>query len=192
MSITALQHFPVARFTCHSNFRFYYAYGTALAENFLDSITEVKEPTILSLGCGDLQSCFYTIWKNFHPQYKHHFGGVHFVLNDCSAAVLARNILLLYLCIQMPTEMEDKKKWVAAMWSIWYCHELLPDHEHVLRDSLNNLLKWSENVNSWSNESNNPLRNIVKFASLQSLHEIREAWKMWFHSTVNVKPVEEM
>ena len=192
MDITAPQPFPVARFTHYGNFRFYYAYGNTPAEDFLDGITEVKEPTILSLGCGDLRSCFYTLWKNFHPQHKCHFSGVHFVLNDCSAAVLARNILLLYLCIQMPTEMEDKKKWVAAMWSIWYCHELLPDHEHVLRDSLNNLLKWSENVNSWSNESNNPLRNIVKFASLQSLHEIREAWKMWFHSTVNVKPVEEM
>ena len=192
MDITAPQPFPVARFTHYGNFRFYYAYGNTPAEDFLDSITEVKEPTILSLGCGDLRSCFYTLWKNFHPQHKCHFSGVHFVLNDYSAGVLARNILFLYLCIRMPTEMEGKKKWVAAMWSIWYCHELLPEHERVLRDALNNLLKWSSDAISWSNESENPLRKIVKFASLHSLHEIHEVWKMWFHKTVNVKSVEEM
>ena len=192
MDSTAPQPFPVARYTHYGNFRFYYAYGNSPAEDFLDSITEIKEPTILSLGCGDLRSCFYTLWKNFHPQHRYHFRGVHFVLNDYSAGVLARNILFLYLCIRMPTEMEGKKKWVAAMWSIWYCHELLPEHEHVLRDALNNLLKWSSSVDSWSSESNNPLRSIVKFASLHSLHEIHEAWKMWFHRTVNVKSVEEM
>ena len=192
MDSTAPQPFPVARYTHYGNFRFYYAYGNTPAEDFLDSITEIKEPTILSLGCGDLRSCFYTLWKNFHPQHRYHFHGVHFVLNDYSAGVLARNILFLYLCIRMPTEMEGKKKWVAAMWSIWYCHELLPEHERVLRDALNNLLKWSSSVDSWSSESDNPLRSIVKFASLHSLHEIHEAWKMWFHRTVNVKSVEEM
>ena len=114
------------------------------------------------------------------------------MLNDYSAGVLAHNILFLYLCIRMPTEMEGKKKWVAAMWSIWYCHELLPEHEHVLRDALNNLLKWSSDVDSWSNEPDNPLKSIVKFASLHSLHEIHEAWKMWFHRTVNVESIEEM
>ena len=192
MDVAAPQPFPVARFTHYGDFRFYYAYGNTPPEDFLDSITEVKEPTILSLGCGDLRSCYYTLWKNFHPQHKCHFSGVHFVLNDYSAGVLARNILFLYLCIRMPTEMEGKKKWVAAMWSIWYCHELLPEHEHVLSDALNNLLKWSSDVGSWSNEPDNPLRSIVKFASLHSLCEIHEAWKMWFHRTVNVKSVEEM
>ena len=192
MDVTAPQPFPVARFTHYGDFRFYYAYGNTPPEDFLDSVTEVKEPTILSLGCGDLRSCYYTLWKNFHPQHKCNFSGVHFVLNDYSAGVLARNILFLYLCIRMPTEMEGKKKWVAAMWSIWYCHELLPEHEHVLRDALNNLLKWSSDVDSWSNEPDNPLRNIVKFASLRSLREIHKAWKMWFHRTVNVKSVEEM
>ena len=192
MDSTAPQPFPVARYTHYGNFRFYYAYGNTSAEDFLDSITEIKEPTILSLGCGDLRSCFYTLWKNFHPQHRCHFRGVHFVLNDYSAGVLARNIVFLYLCIRMPTEMEGKKKWVAAMWSIWYCHEMLPEHERVLRDALNNLLKWSSNVDSWSSESDNPLRSIVKFASLHSLHEIHETWKMWFHRTVNVKSVEEM
>ena len=53
MDIKAPQPFPVARFTHYGNFRFYYAYGNTPAEDFLDSITEVKEEA----SHGGKQTC---------------------------------------------------------------------------------------------------------------------------------------
>ena len=177
---TDLQPFPLRRFINYGDYRCYYAYGNTPAEDFLENITEIETPTVLLLGCGDVRSCFYTLWKNFDPQHKRHFNGVHFVLNDCSAAVLARNILFLYLCLQMPSKKEDEKRWVASMWSIWYCHELLPEHELVLRDALTNLLRWSGNLQSWSEMTTNPLNKIVRFASTSTLHQIRYYWEAWY------------
>ena len=186
MSDIELQPFPVTRFTHHDTV-YYYAYGNTPAEDLLETVVETKEPAVLLLGCGDIRSCFYTLWKNFDPQHKRHFRGVHFVLNDCSAAVLARNILFLYLCFQMPTRKDDFKKWVAALWSIWYCHELLPEHSRILRDALTNLTMCSGSTDSWSKDSDNPLRNIVNFASPNTLYEIHKIWKMWIQKTIDVE-----
>jgi len=138
------KYFPVSLF---SNFFYYHPYGNTPPENLLQSITETTSiPQILLLGCGDLRSCIFTLWSNFYHKHSRHFKGVHFVLNDGSAAVLARNIIFLYLCTQMPTNKKDKVKWVASFWSIWYCHELLPHHKEVLMSALSQLLKWSSSV----------------------------------------------
>ena len=171
---------PVSRFVYFGAFRFYYAYGNTPAEDFLENITDVREPAVLLLGCGDIRSCFYTLWKNFYQEHHSRFNGVHFVLNDHSAAVLARNILFLYLCLQMPGEKENVRKWVAALWSIWFCHELMPEHAQILKNALYLLLKWSESPLSWKDSSENPLGKIVKFTSPESLQKIKQAWKMWY------------
>ncbi len=59
-----LPSFPLARYWYDGNFRFYYAYGNTPAEDFLENCTGVKKPKVLVLGCGDIRSCLYTIWKN--------------------------------------------------------------------------------------------------------------------------------
>ena len=96
--------FPLSRFIHYGQFRFYYAFGNTQAEDLLqgvpDSDSRDKRPTILSLGCGDIRSCFYTLWKNFRFEVGSRFQGVDFVLNDFNAAVLARNILFLYTFVQ--------------------------------------------------------------------------------------------
>ena len=189
---TDLKPFPMRRFIYYGDFRYYYAYGNTPAEDFLENITEIKSPTVLLLGCGDLRSCFYTLWKNFDTQHKRNFSGVHFVLNDCSAAVLARNILFLYLCFQMPSRKDDLKKWVAALWSIWYCHELLPEHELVLRDALSNLLRWSGSLQSWSEMTTNPLSKIVHFASASTLHQIHYFWEAWYNKKISPDSLEAL
>ena len=189
---TDLQPFPVTRFIYYGDHRYYYAYGNTPAEDFLENITEIKTPTVLLLGCGDIRSCFYTLWKNFDPQHKRHFNGVHFVLNDCSAAVLARNILFLYLCLQMPSKKEDTKKWVASLWSIWYCHQLLPEHEIVLRGALKTLMRWSGSAQSWSEMTANPLRRMVHFASPSTLHQIRYYWEAWYHRRIDPASIQAL
>ena len=142
------KYFPVTRFIDYK-FNYYYAYGNTPPEDLLQSITtDVSEPEVLLLGCGDIRSCLYTLWNNFDPRHSRHFKGVHFMLNDTSAAVLARNIMFLYLCTKMPSDKDDVMKWVASFWSIWFCHELLPQHKQVLMDALSQLLEWSKSIQS--------------------------------------------
>ena len=183
------KYFPVSSF---SNFFFYHPFGNTPPENLLQSITEpITNPNILLLGCGDLRSCFFTLWNNFYHKHSCHFKGVHFVLNDSSAAVLARNIIFLYLCTQMPADHSDRVKWVASFWSIWYCHELLPHHKEMLMNTLSQLIRWSDSVETWSKSTDNPLRLLVQFATISTLSKIRQAWEMWYNDTSTIEELRK-
>ena len=96
----SLSPFPVTRFIHFGDFRYYYAYGNTPPDDLLQNAHGAEEPNILLLGCGDLRSCFYTLWKNLRSGISKHFEGVHFVLNDNSSAVIARDIIFLHLCLK--------------------------------------------------------------------------------------------
>lgn len=89
--------------------------------------------------------------ENFDANGLSRFDGVHFVMNDNNAAVHARNILFLYLCLRMPEDDRHIKKWLCGIWAIWFCHELYPEHIEVLDDSLRVLCRYSD---AWSSECN--------------------------------------
>ena len=169
--------FPVSRYA-YCDFRAYYAFGNSPPEDFLQGCVGKKHPSILILGCGDMRSCFYTLWKNFGSNSASKFSGIDFVLNDWSTPLLARNIVFIFLCLQLPSSAVDRKKWLSAMWSIWYCHELYPQHLKMLDDSLESLLKYSESLSAWEH-SDNPLCNLVRFTSSRILTEISKVWKLW-------------
>ena len=194
--------FPVPRCFDYGEFNFYYPYGNTPAEDFLENVSphSVKEPNILVLGCGDIRSCFYTLWKHFTsssgsscgPNVSPLFSGVHFVLNDHSAAVLARNIIFLHLCLQKPVEAssEEFKKWLCGLWAIWFSRNLLPAHEQMLNSSLRDLLKHATDTTSWSSQEN-PLSSFVQFSSEHTLSEICDIWRMWSTRSINVKAISE-
>lgn len=187
------EFFPVSRYTDCGNFNFYYPYGNTPAEDFLENVHphSVKDPKILVLGCGDIRSCFYTLWKHFTPgrDFTPLFSGVHFVLNDNSAAVLARNIIFLHLCLQKPTEVnrEDFVKWLCALWAIWFSRSLLPDHECVLHSALRHVLQYGVNINVWSSHDN-PLSSLVQFTSEHTLKKVHNVWKMWSTRSFSLNP----
>ena len=169
--------FPTSRYL---NFKHYYAFGNSPAEDFLQSIAacECRRPTILSLGCGDMRSCMYTIWKNFgfEGENTNGFNGVDFVLNDYNASVLARNILFLYLCMCMPDNEVNRKEWIASMWSLWYNHELQPQHATMLSDALAQLVQWSH---TWQEWSECPLGGVVRFSSPATFATVKMVWENW-------------
>ena len=184
------RHFPVTRLIDFNKYDYYYPYGNTPPQDLLQSITaDVSEPEVLLLGCGDMRSCLYTLWNNFDPRYSRHFKGVHFVLNDISAAVLARNIIFLYLCTKMPRDKDDVVKWVASFWSIWFCHELLPQHKQVLMDALSQLLEWSKSIESWTEKTSNPLRKMVHFITPSTLAAVHKIWQMWYSDDRSVKVI---
>ncbi len=89
--------FSAFKFDNTALFRHYYPFGNTPAEDLLEHVPDsCKNPSVLQLGCGDIRSCFYTLWKNFDESHHGNFEGVTFHLNDYCAAVLARNVLFLY------------------------------------------------------------------------------------------------
>ena len=192
MSVAPL--FPINRYYyCNTSSRHYYAYGNTLPEDFLESCTDL-EPSVLSLGCGDIRSCFYTLWKHFDTTISNaprRYDSVSFTLNDISAAVLARNVIFVYLAINLPNEMKLRENWLCGMWAIWYCHELGHDHVLMLSDSLKYLIKFSSSLKSW-NSDDNILKPFILFESAPCLSGVCEVWKMWFDEGVNVRSVKSM
>ena len=187
--------FPVSRYLDYGDDRFYYPYGNTPAEDFLENVHPklVKEPDILVLGCGDIRSCFYTLWKHFTPSCQSEqtpsFSGVHFVLNDRSAAVLARNIISLYLCMQKPSVVHstDFSKWLCSTWAIWFSQRLQSDHKRVLDSALRDLLHYSLDTETWASRDN-PLSPLVQFSSKHTLSKVHRVLKMWLTHDFNVEP----
>ena len=183
--------FPLSRYFHYENFRHYYAFGNSPAEDFLQSVapSECRRPSILSLGNGDMRSILFTIFKNFGFEGKNSdgFKGADFVLNDCSGAILARNIILLYLCMRMPEADVSKREWIASMWSLWYNHELLPRHDAMLSGALAELIQWSC---TWQKWSECPLGGVVRFSSPATFATVKKFWELW-HTHTMAKSVND-
>ena len=162
-------------------FHHYYAFGNTPPEDFLEHVLDSPRPSVLSLRCGDMRSCFYTLWKNFDPMFGNgRFMGVNFVLNDKYPAVLARNMLFLYLVVKLH-EQHDEREWLCAMWAIWFSHELLPNHDRILKESLTFLLSISESIEKWKGSPDNPLRHIVNLTPDGTLQGMHQCWNMWLN-----------
>ena len=177
-----LQCHPGTRYTYQASHRYYYTQGSSAAKDFLENVSDVRDPKILLLGCGDLRGCIYTLWKHFDPPSSLDvFHGAHFVLNDMCSATLARDVLHLYYIAMMPSwkEPEAVKQWVSNLWSVWYCHELLPPHDQSLRSILTTLVNSSTSLESWRSSEDNLLRNIVSFTNSSTLEALRVIWEMW-------------
>ena len=176
----------------YEEFTYYYPFGNSPAEDFLQSVSlaDCREPTVLSLGCGDMRSPMFTIFNNFglDGEVPGGFSGVHFVLNDRNASILARNILFLYLCMHLPESAMERKKWIASVWAIWYNHQLLPEHNKMLLSALEELRKWSCTWHEWSKC---PLGKVVKFSSPATFAAVKEVWLKW-KSFYHTKSVEKM
>ena len=57
--------FPLPRYCYFEGFRAYYPFGNTPAEDLLENCANISHASVLCLGCGDLRSLFYTLWKNF-------------------------------------------------------------------------------------------------------------------------------
>ena len=191
LQTTEKRVFPLSR-AFYEDFTFYYPFGNSPAEDFLQSVSlaDCREPTVLSLGCGDMRSPMFTIFNNFglDGEVSGGFSGVHFVLNDRNASILARNILFLYLCMHLPESAMERKKWIASVWAIWYNHQLLSEHDKMLRCALEELRKWSYTWHEWSKC---PLGKVVKFSSPATFASVKRVWLKW-QSCSKTKSVEEM
>ena len=88
----------------------------------------------------------------------------------------------------MPDSAVERKKWIASIWSIWYNHELLPEHNEMLVSALQELCQWSSTWHEWSKC---PLGKMVKFSSPASFAAVSATWKKLQSSSIT-KSVQEM
>ena len=148
--------------------------------DLLSSVTEETRPCVLLAGAAYMQPVFYTLYKNFDPGYPGRFDGATFVINERWSLLPARDILLLYLCLNLPekTEGMEAREWLAAVWAISYCLALRPQHVRVLRKALVVLTKFSATLKAWALPEN-PLGRFVKFASADSFVAISQHWFEW-------------
>ena len=183
--------FPIARDSFRASV-YYYPYGNTPPEDLLEHVRSSEEPSILLLGCGDIRSCLYTLWKHFDPLHCNDLcTRIQFTLNDQCAAVLARNVLFLYLLLEKAEAKE--KEWIPSIWAIWYCHELLPHHLEVLKSALTDLLSLSASQETWTT-SNHPTCSMCCFSG-ETLQQVREVWNVWrdkpFGTPESVKTVRQ-
>ena len=186
--------FPLPRYCYFEGFRAYYPFGNTPAEDLLENCATISHASVLCLGCGDLRSFFYTLWKNFNQDLTaapKRFDSVSFTLNDYAPAISARNILFLYMCLKLPEEIEERKKWLCAMWAIWYCHELHSCHLEILNAVLAFLLSFSASTEQWFRKEN-PLHSLVSFTSPESFVKIVSMWKLWKNKTNMTTTRQEM
>ncbi len=166
-----------------SNPRNYYAFGNTPPEDLLSCLNgqENPNPDILSLGCGDMRSCLYTILMHFYLKLENSvsFAAVRFILNDISPGVLARNVIQLLLAVEMPNETGKAKNYLKKAWSIVYNHCLTDEELELLNCSLERLLCWTESEEKWKETRENPLRNCVTFYSMETIENLREMWSLW-------------
>ncbi len=172
-----------SRFVHSQSGSYYYGFGNTPPEYLLEDVSD-PSPSVLVLGCGDLRSCLYTLWKSFSRNRI--YEGVEFHLNDLSSAIIARNVLFLFLIMKKPpsNEIVQLKKWIAAIWAIWYCHDLLEEHKKIFDECLNELLEISKDEAKWRCH---PVGRIVEFDCKMSLVEVRNVWTKWLHFSILLK-----
>ena len=186
--------FPPSRLTCRDDARSYYAFCRAAPEDLLSSVTNALRPLVLLLGAGDGRSIFYTLYRNFDPEFRGRFEGANFLVNENWSVLQARDILMLYLCLQLPHKVESQEGRLlcAAIWAISFCHTLRPPHVEILKKALEVLTRFSTSREAWVSPDN-PLGQIVKFATPQSFHDITRHWREWSSDQPkNAPTVEKM
>ena len=180
-----VDHFISSKFVT-TPLKYYYPFGNTPAEDLLEHVPDSrKNPSVLQLGCGDIRSCFYTLWKNFDESHHGNFEGVTFHLNDYCAAVLARNVLFLYWTLMLADIPEKDthrtKQMISSIWNIWFCHELQRHDVNLLRESLTKLLEVFRSNEQWARPTN-PLRGLIEFVdefkqdTTQAIYKIYTVW----------------
>ena len=181
-SLKPLPAFPAARCIpyryCNET---YYPYGNTPIADFLryydwkeTGSHQMTNPSILSLGCGDIRCCIGTLVKNFYPGCCK-MKGISFYLNDRCDSIHARNVMFLHILLK--NSGNPPNGWIPSLWSIWYCHELLPQHVEVLQDAVTDLLSFSESADKWA-KSEAPICSLCYFEE-DTLSQVRNIWKIW-------------
>ena len=86
------------------------------------------------------------------------------------------------MCLKLPERIEERKKWLCAMWAIWYCHELHSCHLEILSAAFAFLLSFSASTEQWFRKEN-PLCSLISFTSPKSFVKIVSMWKLWKNKT---------
>ena len=172
--------FPPSRLLFHDDPQLYHSYCRAAPEDLLSSVTDSSNPLVLLLAPGDPRSILYTLYRNFDPEFRGRFSGARFLVIENWSLLQAREVLMLYLCLQVPHKMESQQGRLicAAIWAIFYCHSLKPPHLEILRDSAKILSLLGASIETWRSPAN-PLGKMVRFKDRETLSAVARHWKRW-------------
>ena len=131
------------------------------------------QPQILCLAVGDLRSIFFSASRSDVFDEGGSAVRVHFVVNDISPFVIARNVLLLAIALQ--TDDDD----ASELWAVWHSLSLTTDQWARVRAVLRELLDGASIV------------GLIRFHG-DTLQQCRCVWEQWLSWELTTMDAEIM
>eukprot|EP00397_Hematodinium_sp_SG-2012_P003465 GEMP01003473.1.p1 GENE.GEMP01003473.1~~GEMP01003473.1.p1 ORF type:complete len:1141 (+),score=260.53 GEMP01003473.1:192-3614(+) len=123
-----------ARHVVYDNEDYYYAFGNTPPAYLFPGVSPT-EPNVrvLSIGCGDLRSPAYSLWREYTTLFLRGNERQHvtFTLNDYNPHVIARNVVLLDLMLHNNSSTD-----MSLIWAVWYSLGLTNAQMITLRAAL--------------------------------------------------------
>jgi hypothetical protein len=101
---------------------------------------------------------------------------MQFCLNDWSAEILARDILILYACFAKPNI--DP----AMLWQLWYSLAMEQQHSDTMCDLMRELIQLAALPTTWSDSA---FGRLCVFLTDASRGKVVTAWKHWLDAAEN-------
>ena len=145
----------------------YYAIGNSPPTQLIPR--GILHPQILCLAAGDLRSIFFSVSRSDAFDEGGSEVRAHFVINDISPFVIARNVLLLALALQP----EDGD--ALQLWALWHSLSLTTKQWARVREVLRELLDGAS------------ILGLTQFRG-DTLQQCRRVWEQWL--SWNFTPTE--
>eukprot|EP01080_Neovahlkampfia_damariscottae_P008107 gene8107-12568_t len=173
-----------------------------LLENLLKN-EQVKEFNFLYDHSGDVRNILETFLdlkiqlEKLKEEDTKEFKNINIYMKDQDARILARNILVLFLCSEASLE-EKNPNFIQGfnfIYNIWISINLIPSYHSNLIKILKILIDFGSDLKSWSS---NPKTNFIFFESEDELQNIVEIWEEWVEDErslpqilKNIKKIED-
>ncbi|KAK0648622.1 MYND finger [Cercophora newfieldiana] len=153
----------------HATVRPFYAFGNTPAVCLTEALPQGVDADVLLLGCGDVRHLLYTCYaeKGLPPRK------LDVTACDIEPMIIARNILLLSLIIEGPTENAVPSE---QIWRVFYNLYLDDEDSTLLSEHTEKLLSLSTTPKDWNSSIYGA---AIRFVDENTFHLVRAVWQGW-------------
>jgi len=145
-------------------------------EDLLEDFQLRAQVDVLLLGVGDIRHILKTVGgvsvRADRVDGTPPPSCIRLVINDCDAALIARDILLLKIVTDIDA---SKMKDIEFLWDVWYNRTLLKSHYQRLKDTLHELVQGSAASSGrdplWTYGDTNTHNKVLRILTLWLKHK---------------------